>query len=309
GGGSSSGGGGVQVWVEQPLQRQLAGLAEQCRAAFGHLQREVSPSLQLVARVPLLPPPHPSHSPAAAGMHGCCCMSLPQSRSEPHCPRGQSALLACMLQGGTLPAGMGAGAGAGAAGNNGGEVVLLMRLTAVQQQQQWGNQMPSKRTEVHACLLQLPEGQQVLGAVFYRSAQLALLLGPTPQEQGHRGNGVEGKDDSGGLKGSGSGVDAVRAAVVACHEGSCPMGGVLALLPTAQLEMCTVDEAEVQAFSIAQVCADRGAITFWPVPGCRLRRPPRGSGCWQAPLLVSGPRGLAAAFTEGSRAFMIDLEE
>lgn len=66
----------------------------------------------------------------------------------------------------------------------------------------------------------------------------------------------------------------------------------------------------------------------WPVPGCRLRGAPGAGGgaaaagggtagegsCgdgggWLPPLVVSGPRGLAAAFTGGLRSLMIDLEE
>lgn len=83
-----------------------------------------------------------------------------------------------------------------------------------------------------------------------------------------------------------------------------------------------------------QLCVRRGAVATWPVAGTRLRRAPtgpaassdsgaaatraaaagggaHGGGCggWVAPLLVSGPRGLAAAFTDACRSYMIDLEE
>lgn len=51
GGGATASGAGSSSWPDRPLQRQLALLGELCRGAFGRLQRDVSPSVQLLVRV------------------------------------------------------------------------------------------------------------------------------------------------------------------------------------------------------------------------------------------------------------------
>lgn len=50
---TSTGGaaGGGSSWPDRPLQRQLGVLGDLCRGAFGRLQRDVSPTMQLLARV------------------------------------------------------------------------------------------------------------------------------------------------------------------------------------------------------------------------------------------------------------------
>ncbi|KXZ44356.1 hypothetical protein GPECTOR_69g449 [Gonium pectorale] len=292
--GAGGSGGSGSSWLDRPLQRQLAVLAELCRGAFGRLQRDVSPTLRLLARVPLLPPeaaapqwgPRPgTPSPPAPPSPGAAmALQLPQLRTEP--ASGQPALLACVCA--TPPA---AAAGCG----GGGEVVLLMRLDAG----------PQRRSHLQACLLALPEGVRVLGLAFYRSAQLALLVGPPEAETDPRvissGGGHQGAERRAGGGGGGAAAEAA-----------------LVLVPTQDMPMCDLGGGGGEAGAgltalgtgnVVQACAARGAVVRWPVPGCRLRRPAPGSGRWQAPLLVSGPRGLAAAFTDGSRALMLDLEE
>ncbi|GLC57497.1 hypothetical protein PLESTB_001233600 [Pleodorina starrii] len=319
---AGSAGGGGSSWPDRPLQRQLGLLREMCRGAFGRLQADVSPSVQLLARMPLLPPPSPQWGPRPDGSSGCgggdggtrCCVALPQIRTEqhqqpqpPHQAAGggpRPALLACVMP---AEAAALAGAGSGA----GGEVLLLMRVVLESQ----------RGPQVSACLLTMPPGTRVVGLSYYRSAQLALLLGP-----------AAGTDPR-VVAEAGAGAAAVAAAGK----------GLLALVPTEGLRMCDVGTGGFGAGgaaaplqqNVAQLCAARGAVAAWPVPGCRLRKAAGGAaavggaggggggggvvgggggggggeGGWLPPLLVSGPRGLAAAFTTGCRSLMIDLEE
>ncbi|GIL72249.1 hypothetical protein Vretifemale_2622, partial [Volvox reticuliferus] len=309
GAGESSSGG--SSWPDKPLQRQLGLLVELSRVAFGRLQKDVSPSVQLLTRIPLLPAPSPERwvpygAPSCGDGSGeCgrrCSLQLPQIRTDP--PVGKPALLACVLPAVTLSLPLG----------DGDRDVLLLMQVALKQQ--------GSRPQARACLLTLPHGLKVFGLSYYRSAQLALLLGPSADPRVLDGG----------------------SAVATSHSPVADAGALLALVPTEGLRMSDVsdiggggDNAEpVMAASctsassslpskssVAQICAARGAVVQWPVPGCRLRRAPgaaaaaggaggeaRGpGGGWLPPLLVSGPRGLAAAFTEGSRSMMIDLEE
>ncbi|EFJ52439.1 hypothetical protein VOLCADRAFT_86521 [Volvox carteri f. nagariensis] len=322
GGGSNSCSGGISRWPDKPLQRQLVLLGELCRGAFGRLPEDVSPSVQLLVRMPLLPPPSPRRGPHPRASRGgedgcssylgsgygiCFCMQLPQIRTEPHA--GRPALLACTVPA-PAPAAAAAGAGAaarelgdGGGGGGGGasggrEALLLMRLTLKQRRTpQASGQRFSRRLGAHACLLTLPHGMRVLGLSYYRAAQLALLLESYTTDPRVGGQGSAGS-------GGGSGSET---------------GGLLALVPTEGLQMVDVGDiagGEVvrhlaspsSCASVAQICTARGAVAHWPVPGSRLRGAPGGGSPGAAGSSSSGG-GSGAAFTAGSRSLMIDLEE
>ncbi|GIL45438.1 hypothetical protein Vafri_2680 [Volvox africanus] len=147
-GGSSAGvgegGSGGSSWPDKPLQRQLGLLAELCRRAFGRLQKDVSPSVQLLTRIPLLPAPAPQRwlpygGPCCGDGGGeCgrrCSLQLPQIRTEP--PVGKPALLACVLPAVALPLPL---------GNRDRDMLLLMQV-ALQPQQSSPQALPRCRHE------------------------------------------------------------------------------------------------------------------------------------------------------------------